>query len=164
MTKVYLALGANVGDPAANIKQAIELLRPRLLQLKQAPIYASKPVGITDQPDFLNTAIGGQTELSPVELFEFIKDVEKRIGRIERLRWGPREIDIDIIFYGDQVINQPQLTVPHPLFQERDFVLQPLIDLNPDLIDPKSGHTVSQLLTKLTASGFSATITPYAEV
>ncbi|HSX45892.1 MAG TPA: 2-amino-4-hydroxy-6-hydroxymethyldihydropteridine diphosphokinase [Candidatus Saccharimonadia bacterium] len=146
MTEVYLALGSNVGDSGANIAKAVELLSAKLTNLKMAPLYRSKPAGYTEQPDFLNTAASGQTRLEPQELFEFAKQVEKQVGRIERFRWGPREIDIDIIFYGDRVIKNEKLEIPHPRFAERDFVLQPLADLNPDLKDPRSGQTVSQLL------------------
>jgi 2-amino-4-hydroxy-6-hydroxymethyldihydropteridine diphosphokinase len=120
--------------------------------IKQAPVYRSKAAGYSDQPDFLNTAIRGETALSPEELFEFIKQVEQRVGRQERFRWGPREIDIDIIFYGDQTIATKELTIPHPRFAERDFVLQPIADLRPGLVDPLSGKTVQELLKALPES------------
>jgi 2-amino-4-hydroxy-6-hydroxymethyldihydropteridine diphosphokinase len=152
MADVYLALGANVGDPAANIEQAVKLIRDVMNDVKQAPIYRTKPVGYTDQPDFLNTAVMGQTDLSPEDLLKAIKDVERRIGRQQRFRWGPREIDIDIIFYGDRVIDTPKLTIPHSRFRERDFVLRPIADLNPRQIDPISGQTVEQLLNLLPES------------
>jgi 2-amino-4-hydroxy-6-hydroxymethyldihydropteridine diphosphokinase len=149
MADVYLALGANVGDPAANIEKAVKLIGDVMHDVKQAPIYRTKPVGYTDQPDFLNTAVMGQTDLSPEDLLKAIKDVERRIGRQQRFRWGPREIDIDIIFYGDRVIDTPKLTIPHSRFRERDFVLRPIADLNPQKIDPVSHLTVEQLLNSL---------------
>jgi 2-amino-4-hydroxy-6-hydroxymethyldihydropteridine diphosphokinase len=152
MTEVYLALGANVGDPMANIEKAIDLLSDNLYVIKPAPVYSSTAVGYTDQPDFLNTAISGQTDLSPEALFNFIKQVEQKVGRQQRFRNGPREIDIDIIFYGDQVIETPNLTIPHPRFHERDFVLRPLVDLNPQKIDVLSGQTVRTLLDSLPES------------
>jgi 2-amino-4-hydroxy-6-hydroxymethyldihydropteridine diphosphokinase len=152
MTEVYLALGANVGDARANISRAVELLNRHLNGIKQASVYVSKAVGYTDQSDFVNTAISGQTDLTPGKLFKFIKDIEQQVGRVKRFKWGPREIDIDIIFYGDQVVDTAELTVPHPRFRERDFVLQPLLDLNPKLVDPVSGQTISQLLAKLNPS------------
>ena len=155
MTEVYLALGSNVGDSKANIEQAVQLLSSSIKDIRQAPIYRSKAVGVTDQPDFLNTAISGQTELIPAELLKFIKDVETRIGRIDRGRWQPREIDIDIIFYGSQVIKTHKLTVPHPRFRERDFVLQPLHDLNPNLIDPVTNQAIKQLLADLSPDQLS---------
>lgn len=149
MTLVYLALGANVGDPLINIAKAIELLKGSLQEVKQAPIYRSKAVGVTDQPDFLNTAISGQTDLTPQELFDLIKEVEQKVGRRESFRWGPREIDIDIIFYGDQIVQTADLIIPHPRFQERDFVLRPLSDLNPNLLDPRSHEPLKLLFERL---------------
>lgn len=149
MTTVYLALGSNIGDSRANITQAVQLLDPAVQQIKQAPLYTSKAVGYTDQPDFLNTAISGETDLSPQELLKTIKSVEQQVGRTKSFRNGPREIDIDIILYGDQVLQTDKLTIPHPRFRERDFVLQPLNDLNPSLTDPVSGQTVGQLLAKI---------------
>jgi 2-amino-4-hydroxy-6-hydroxymethyldihydropteridine diphosphokinase len=152
MTTVYLALGSNVGDSAANIAQAIKLLSTSVKQIKQAPIYISRAVGYTDQPDFLNTAISGQTDISPPDLLKFTAEVEQRVGRTASFHWGPREIDIDIIFYGAEVMRTEKLTLPHPHFKERDFVLQPLNDLNPQMTDPASGQTVRQLLATIDPS------------
>jgi 2-amino-4-hydroxy-6-hydroxymethyldihydropteridine diphosphokinase len=155
MTTVYLALGSNVGDSAHYIMKAIDLLGPVLHDMQRAPLYASKAVGFTDQADFLNTAISGRTELSPQELIQVIDDVEQQVGRVKRFRWGPREIDIDIIFYGNQILETESLTVPHPSFQERDFVLRPLLDLDSKIIDPVSHKTVKQLLGSLDTSQLS---------
>lgn len=152
MMTVYLALGSNVGDSRANIAQAVQLLDSAIRQIKQAPLYTSKAVGYTDQPDFLNTAVSGQTNLTPEELLEFIDKIEQQVGRTASFHWGPREIDIDIILYGDQVLKTDKLTIPHPRFRDRDFVLQPLNDLNPALVDPVSGQTVEQLLNKIEPS------------
>lgn len=151
MVQVYLAIGSNVGNTRRNIKRSVTLLSERLEGVRRAPLYASKAVGYIDQPDFLNTAIGGQTDLSPQELLAFTKKVEQRIGRVERFRWGPREIDIDIIFYDNTVLRTPDLTLPHSAFRDRDFVLRPLIDLDPELTDPVSGLTVTELLDDLPA-------------
>lgn len=152
MTSVYLALGSNVGDPAARIARAIELLGTSIQGLRKAPIYRSKAVGYTDQPDFLNTAVSGRTDLPPPDLLAFIKSVENKVGRTQTFRHGPREIDIDLIFYGDLRLETPALTVPHPAFRDRDFVLRPLADLDPDLKDPVSGRTVSGLLAAIDRS------------
>jgi 2-amino-4-hydroxy-6-hydroxymethyldihydropteridine diphosphokinase len=152
MTEVYLALGANVGDSRTNIAQAITLLNAILRDIKRAPIYVSKAVGYTNQVDFLNTAVSGETELNPQELLAKLKAIEQELGRVERFRWGPREIDIDIILYGNVVLESEQFTLPHPHFRERDFVLRPLADLNPQLVDPVSGQTVTQLLSKISQS------------
>ena len=149
MTAVYLALGSNLDNRRANIEKAVGLLSRRLQQVKLASLYRSRPVGLTDQPEFINTAVSGQTKLSPEELLDFIKLVETAVGRQPRQRWGPREIDIDIIFYGERVIETAPLTVPHPLFRERDFVLRPLADLDPNLLDPVTKKTVEQLLRGL---------------
>jgi 2-amino-4-hydroxy-6-hydroxymethyldihydropteridine diphosphokinase len=149
MASVYLALGSNVGDSEHHIEQAIGLLGSALNNIQRAPVYRSRAVGFTDQADFLNTALSGETMLSPKKLLAFIKEVERKVGRKETFRWGPREIDIDIIFYDDLQQESGALTLPHPEFRKRDFVLQPLTDLNPDLLDPVTGQTVAQLLAKI---------------
>lgn len=155
MPTICLALGSNVGDSSRHIAQAVELLQRQVAHLRQAPIYTSKAVGYTDQPDFLNTAVTGETKLSPDELLDFVKDIERQVGRIWRFRWGPREIDIDVIFYDDLVRVTKRLTIPHPRFAERDFVLRPLCDLNPHYVDPKSGQTVKFLLDSLSLTDLS---------
>ncbi len=150
MTEVYLALGSNVGDTHANIAAAIEqLVECCLTDLRRAPLYATKAVGFTDQADFLNTAVSGTTSLEPTDLLAKIKQIEQDVGRVERFRWGPREIDIDIIFYGDLTLETPGLTIPHASFRERGFVLYPLHDLNSTMVDPVSGRTIAQLLAAL---------------
>jgi len=146
MTEVYLSLGSNVGDSRAHFAKAIELLGEHLQDLKQSPVYTSKAVHYTDQPDFLNMVVSGQTELSPEELLETIQHIEQQVGREKSFEWGPREIDLDIIFYGDQVIETERLTIPHFRFRNRGFVLQPLNDLNPMFGDPVTGQTVNELL------------------
>ena len=151
MITVYLALGSNVGDAAGHIKQAIALLTTSLDNLKVAPLYRSKAVGYTGQADFLNTAVSGRTDLAPAALLARVKDIEAQIGRTPTFRHGPREIDIDIILYGDKQLQTDQLTIPHVSFRERDFVLRPLDDLNPALADPVSGQTVHKLLAGLPA-------------
>jgi len=149
MATVFLALGSNVGDSEQLIKRAVELLGVSVHKITQAPMYTSKAFGVTDQPDFFNTALRGETDLAPLELLEFVKGVEAKVGRVKRYRWGPREIDIDIIFYDDQVINDPGLTIPHAGLRERDFVLRPLNDIEPGYIDPVSTLTIQGLLAIL---------------
>jgi 2-amino-4-hydroxy-6-hydroxymethyldihydropteridine diphosphokinase len=151
MTTVYLALGSNVGDSRQYIKQAVRLLGVVLQNVKQGPVYASKAVGYTDQPDFLNTALSGQTDLKPEILLDRIKNIEQQVGRVPTFHNGPREIDIDIIFYGDKTLESDKLTIPHPAFRQRDFVLQPLCDLDPSLIDPVTKQTVGNLLADINA-------------
>jgi len=149
MAIIYLALGANVGDTTKNLDQAIQLLKTKVSDIEEAPRYRSRAVGFTDQPDFVNTAVKGQTSLEPLELLQFVKSIEAEVGRISRFRWGPREIDIDIIFYDDLILNTEVLQIPHARFAERDFVLKPVFDLAPDLVDPVSGKTVSVLYNNL---------------
>jgi 2-amino-4-hydroxy-6-hydroxymethyldihydropteridine diphosphokinase len=138
-----------------NISHVIELLQPTLSNIVRAPTYTTKPVGYADQANFLNTVIRGETELSPKDLLTFVKKIEKDVGRIQRFKNGPREIDIDIIFYDGKIVNEPDLQIPHPRFAERDFVLKPLSDLAPDFIDPASGQSVRTLLDALRASDLS---------
>lgn len=145
MNEVYLGLGSNVGDRLLNLNKAIELLSEKIQILKKSKIYISKAVGYTDQPDFHNMVLYGKTDLSPEELFNFIKDVEKNVGRVYRFHWGPREIDIDILFYNDLVYKSDKLNIPHPRLHERDFVLLPLIELNPKLFHPVLNKRVSDL-------------------
>jgi len=145
MNEVYLGLGSNVGDRLLNLNKAIELLSEKIQILKKSKIYISKAVGYTDQPDFHNMVLYGKTDLSPEELFNFIKDVEKNAGRVYRFHWGPREIDIDILFYNDLVYKSDKLNIPHPRLHERDFVLLPLIELNPKLFHPVLNKRVSDL-------------------
>jgi 2-amino-4-hydroxy-6-hydroxymethyldihydropteridine diphosphokinase len=145
MNEVYLGLGSNVGDRLLNLNKAIELLSEKIQILKKSKIYISKAVGYTDQPDFYNMVLYGKTDLSPEELFNFIKDVEKNAGRVYRFHWGPREIDIDILFYNDLVYKSDKLNIPHPRLHERDFVLLPLIELNPKLFHPILNKRVSDL-------------------
>jgi 2-amino-4-hydroxy-6-hydroxymethyldihydropteridine diphosphokinase len=145
MNEVYLGLGSNVGDRLLNLNKAIELLSVKIQILKKTKIYISKAVGYTDQPNFYNMVLYGKTDLSPEELFNFIKDVEKNAGRVYRFHWGPREIDIDILFYNDLVYKSDKLNIPHPRLHERDFVLLPLIELNPKLFHPVLNKRVSDL-------------------
>lgn len=149
MNHIYLALGSNVGDKKKHIFSAIKLLSEKVTNIHQAPLYESKAVGFTEQDNFLNTVISGKTDLSPGALLAFVKDVEIRVGRIQRFRWGPREIDIDILFYDDLIRNEDRLEIPHPRLHERDFVLIPFIQLNPTFIHPRIKKTVKELLESI---------------
>ncbi len=149
MKKVFLALGSNVGNREENIRRAVELLKEKIFDIKIANLYKTAPVGVEEQPEFLNTAIVGYTDLTPQELLKFVKDIEKKVGRIKRFRWGPREIDIDILFYENIVVEEKELIIPHPRIQEREFVLRPLLDLEPDFVHPKLGLSVKELYKRL---------------
>ena len=149
MHTIFLALGTNVGERKQHIEDAIEALQEKIHDMVQAPIYESKPVGFTDQANFYNTVTKGQTELSPEALLQFVKSLEKKLGRVKRFANGPREIDIDILLYDDAIINSQDLIIPHPRMHERDFVLQPLVDISPDIIHPVLKKTVKRLLQKI---------------
>jgi 2-amino-4-hydroxy-6-hydroxymethyldihydropteridine diphosphokinase len=144
---VYLALGSNIGDRESHLKGAIRGLSNRGIEIMQsASIYSTEPKDVEDQPWFLNTIIKINTSLQPGELLETCLAVEKENARVRDGIKGPRTLDIDIIFYGVQVIRGPDLVVPHPRFRERRFVLEPLAEIAPDFIDPSSGKAVRQLL------------------
>src|SRR6266704_335967 len=150
---VYLALGSNMGDRRGNLAAALQRLREVVEISAISSIYETEPVGYLDQPRFLNIVCRGKTMLSAQELLKYAKDVEVAIGRQPTFRNGPRTIDIDIIFYDDLHITQGNLTVPHPRMSERAFVLVPLAEIAPGVIDPVSGQTAQQLLDAVSQDG-----------
>lgn len=154
---VYLGMGTNCGDRLANLLAAIAALAPEVLVTRQSPVYSTPPWGYTDQPDFLNLVVEGTTTLTPQALLRTVKSLEKKIGRTATFRWGPREIDVDILLYNQTIVSAGELEIPHPRLHERAFVLVPLSDLTPNLIHPKLGKRVSELLAEIDKSG----ITPY---
>jgi 2-amino-4-hydroxy-6-hydroxymethyldihydropteridine diphosphokinase len=129
---IYLGLGANVGNREGNINKALELLKEKVEIIQVAPFYETEPWGYEQQEKFINSALKGATNLSPQELLIFVKEIEKKLGRIKRQRNGPREIDIDILYYDDVTLDLLDLKIPHPLIHEREFVLKPLRDLRRD--------------------------------
>ena len=149
MHQIFLALGSNIEDRKQHIETAMVLLREKVHCVTVAPLYETKPRYFEDQQNFLNTVLRGYTDLKPDELLQFTQAVQKEVGRVERFRNGPREIDIDILFYDDVVYKDDELEIPHPRLQERDFVLQPFADLNPDFSHPVLKKTISELLAAL---------------
>jgi 2-amino-4-hydroxy-6-hydroxymethyldihydropteridine diphosphokinase len=144
---IYLGLGSNVGDREAQLRLAVAALKERdILPWESASLYWTQPRDVEDQPWFLNTVIEVRTLLEPEALMAACLEVEKKAGRIREIPRGPRSLDIDILIYKDRIIDSPQLSIPHPRFRERRFVLAPLSELAPDLADPVSGLTMIQLL------------------
>ena len=149
MTRAYVGLGANLGDREASLARALELLRETGDVVAVSSVRETEPWGYADQPPFLNAVAALETELTARELLDELLDIERRLGRTRGgPRYGPRTIDLDILVYGDDVIDEPRLTVPHPRLHERRFALEPLQELDPDLVVPGRGG-VSQLLAAL---------------
>ena len=146
---IILALGSNVGDMEKNIRSARFFLEEKITEIRQASLYETKPWGYANQKNFLNTVLCGITDLHPQELLSFTKSIEQKVGRIKRFQNGPREIDIDIIFYDDRHFSSDTLVIPHPRMSLRDFVLVPMIELNAEFIHPKYNKTVKQLYQEL---------------
>lgn len=153
MARLYLALGSNLGDRRANLQSALQALLPAVLVRRASPVYETPPWGLTEQPAFLNMVVEAETGLPPLDLLAHLKRLETQLGRLPSVRYGPRSIDMDILFYDDLVLDSPGLTIPHPRLHERAFVLVPLADLAPDLVHPRLGQTVRDLLTAVDASG-----------
>jgi 2-amino-4-hydroxy-6-hydroxymethyldihydropteridine diphosphokinase len=145
VTLAYVGLGANLGDREGTIRAAVADL-PGVVAV--STLRETDPVGITDQPRFLNGVAVLETELAPRELLDVLLAAERRLGRERGKRWGPRTIDLDLLLYGDEVIDETGLTIPHPRLHERRFVLEPLADLAPELVVPGHGR-VKDLLAKL---------------
>ena len=150
---VVVALGSNVGNRESHLAFAVGRLSGLLINLRQSRWYDTAPAGVSpDQPRYLNGVVVGATTLSARELLEALLAIEQEAGRTRPSPMAPRTLDLDLILFGNRRIDEPGLTVPHPRFRERLFVLEPLADLAPDLIDPETGRTISDLLRRARAS------------
>lgn len=147
MTHVYLLLGSNENDRFKNLERACELIALKCGKaLKQSALYETEAWGLKEQNSFLNQAIAIESSLPPLELLNQLKAIEKEIGRTETVKWGPRVIDIDILFYGNEIVETEELTIPHPFLHQRKFTLEPLNEIEPRFVHPVMQKTVRVLL------------------
>jgi 2-amino-4-hydroxy-6-hydroxymethyldihydropteridine diphosphokinase len=150
MTPVAIALGSNLGDRERNLRTAAARLAASVADLQLSSFHETEPVGVGIQPAFLNAAAVGKASLSAEALLAELLAIERALGRMRPFPGAPRTLDLDLILYNGAVIDRPGLTVPHPRFRERHFVLAPLAEIAADWIDPVSGKTVGMLLEALT--------------
>ncbi len=149
-----IALGSNMGNKEENLNKAVDLIEDRVGKiLKKSTILKTEPYGYIDQDEFLNMAIKVETELSPRKLLEKLLEIELELGRVRKITWGPRTIDLDIIYYEDKIIDEPDLQIPHIDLYNRDFVLKPIYELDKDFVDPRKNKTVKELLKELKNKG-----------
>jgi 2-amino-4-hydroxy-6-hydroxymethyldihydropteridine diphosphokinase len=150
VTRAYVGLGANLGPREETLRRAVELLSEAegVAVVAVSELRETEPVGVVDQPRFLNGAVALETTLSPRRLLDVLLGIERSLGRVRGERWGPRTIDLDLLVYGDVVVSEPGLRVPHPRLSARRFALEPLADLDDDLEIPGEGR-VSELLAAL---------------
>ena len=142
----YVALGSNLGDKEANLRRALELLIERGVEIvKTSTFISTEPYGVTDQPQFLNGVCEVRTSLEPLELLHTLLDIEREMGRVRLRHWGERNIDLDLLLYEDVVMDTPELKLPHPDMQNRDFVLLPLAEIAPELVHPILQKSIEEL-------------------
>ncbi len=146
---IYLSLGSNLGDKKKNLQKALEELKKDPITVKKiSSFYKTQPVGLKEQPDFFNIVIKAKTSLSPDELLKSILNIEKKMGRKRKKKYGPRIIDIDILLYNDLIIKKKELNIPHPAMHERNFVLIPLKEIEPQLIHPEFKNNISGFIRR----------------
>lgn len=149
MTIAYLGLGTNLGDRMTNLAAAREALAQHTRLLKVSSIYETTPWGYIDQPDFLNQVVALETDLTPLRLLNLLKKMEVTLGRKVSFLNGPRQIDLDILLFGNSIINTRRLHIPHPMMTERSFVMVPMAEIAPDVVHPVTGKTMRQHLAEL---------------
>lgn len=152
MSIAYIALGTNLGDKRRQMENALAALQQAGVTVRRvSPFIETEPYGVTDQPAFLNGVCEVETTLSPQELLAILLKIETQQGRVRTRHWGPRLIDLDLLLYDDQIIDEPNLQVPHPDMENRGFVLQPLAAIAPQVVHPKLGQTIERLWQALLA-------------
>ncbi len=156
MAIVHIALGSNI-EPQENLAAAARMLREHVRVVAQSPVYRTAPWGHPDQQDFLNAVIRAETGLAPEELLDVLLEIESRRERERTIPNAPRTLDLDLLFYDEQVLHTPRLQLPHPRLHERGFVLAPLADVAPDLRHPLLGKTVAEMKSAVTLDGIVAT-------
>lgn len=146
----FIAFGSNIGDRKTNIEKSLRMLEEKNIKiLSTSSFYITEPYGYTDQPEFLNGVAKIKTEFTPRELLYILLDIEFKLGRERKIRWGPRTIDLDILFYDGLIVNEKDLVIPHPDLHNRRFVLDPLNEIAPEFIHPVFGKNIRELYCKL---------------
>ncbi|MFD2597471.1 2-amino-4-hydroxy-6-hydroxymethyldihydropteridine diphosphokinase [Sphingobacterium corticis] len=147
MNSVYILLGANLGDPHRQLENAVAEIEKQVGKIvKRSSIYESEAWGVRDQPTFLNQVLVVETAHKPLECLHICQDIEQRLGRVRERKWGARVIDIDLLYFNDEVMQSDELTIPHPYIQERNFTLIPLNEISPNYVHPKLNQTNYALL------------------
>jgi 2-amino-4-hydroxy-6-hydroxymethyldihydropteridine diphosphokinase len=166
MPRVFIGIGSNLGDRVLNCKKALTEISAFAKILRVSSVYETEPVGSEDQPDFINCAAEIETALPPLELLERLHTVEDKLERLRLERWGPRTIDLDIIFYDDLIFDTEELTIPHLSAHTRRFVLEPICEIDPWLVHPGFGVRIGELLNdvedtkKVVKTGDPSTLFP----
>ena len=150
LTSAYVGIGSNRGERLGYLRRAVAALSERAGEVKAvSSVYETEPVGVADQPPFLNAAVQVDTPMSARAFFETLQETERRLGRRPSHRWGPREIDLDLLLFGARCVESADLTIPHPRMLERRFVLEPLAEIAPDAAHPRLGGRISDWLASL---------------
>lgn len=150
MAIIYIGIGSNLGSREENCLEALRLISAKVGRItKRSSMHETEPWGVLEQPKFINMVVEAESGLEPPGLLRALKEIEDKIGREETYRWGPRIIDLDILFYDDLVIDTPELKIPHPLIHEREFILKPLSEITPDKVHPVLKKTVKELLAEV---------------